>query len=172
MIVTNNCQVSRKGRDDDEEQQRPPDPFFERRAVPKQYGAGHGRQDRKTVDPPRHGEGIEHFRALDHIYGQDDETNPIPPQQCQQYPARRHRSDPAPQGQQCGGDCHQCECQQEFSGTVHRLCVCGYSSAGAHQALTSSIEGALSPSLFFLLKPQRSLKNFPAGSLRSASTVR
>ena len=48
----------------------------------------------------------------------------------------------------------------------------GYSAAGAHQAFTSSIEGVFSPSLFFLLKPHRSLKNFPAGSLRSASTVR
>ena len=47
----------------------------------------------------------------------------------------------------------------------------GYSAAG--RTKPSPLDrGAFSPSLFFLLKPHRSLKNFPAGSLRSASTVR
>ena len=48
-------------------------------------------------------------------------------------------------------------------------CPARYSAA--HHALTSSIEGAFSPSLFFLLYPQRSLKNLPGASLRSDSTV-
>ena len=45
-------------------------------------------------------------------------------------------------------------------------------ACGSHHFFTSSIDGAFSPSLFFLLKPHRSLKNLPAESLRSESTVR
>ena len=41
----------------------------------------------------------------------------------------------------------------------------------SHHLLTSSIEGAFRPSLFFLLKPHRSLKNLPGASFFSASTV-
>ena len=47
----------------------------------------------------------------------------------------------------------------------------GFCYASSH-FLTSSIEGAFSPSLFFLLNPHRSLKNLPGASLRSDSTVR
>ena len=42
----------------------------------------------------------------------------------------------------------------------------------SHHFLTSSIEGAFSPSLFFLLKPHRSLKNLPGESFLSESAVR
>ena len=41
----------------------------------------------------------------------------------------------------------------------------------SHHFLTSSIEGAFRPSLFFLLKPHKSLKNLPGASFFSASTV-
>lgn len=159
-------------RDDDEEQQRSPHPPFERCAVPEQDGA-RSRPARigKLLTHHVTAKAVEHLRALDDVDGQDDEADPVPPQQCQQHPACRRRCDPAPQGQQRGGDRRGGQCRAG-------VCVYGPSSARAvilrrgAPAFTSSIEGLSVPVLFFLLKPHRSLKNFPAGSLRSASTVR
>ena len=72
-------------------------------------------------------------------------------------------------GEQCRTEC----CGAEKTAALHLSSFYrAYADHSAsHQRLTSSIEGAFRPSLFFLLKPQRSLKNFPGASFLSEPTV-
>ncbi len=168
MIVTDDCQVSRQRRDGQKSQRSTPAvrsaPYQSRTAPVRPAGSGSACSKRGTRRCRCRN------RALDDVDRRTpDRTQPSSASSTQRAVAGAIAEPESRSEYACGADA--CEPVRAVSSDVHRRPSRGY-SACSRTFFNLFHRRAFSPSLFFLLKSHRSLKNFPAGSLRSASAVR